>query len=133
MIKPENRFINLLHMKLDSSIYHMKTNNPYTSGEPDVYYESSGDILWVEYKWVPTLWTKSIAAQDICKTKSWIAQQQWLDRAVKNGKQAYVIVGIGSGRSTCAYVLRHPYNFDPALNPIHTVQRVADWILRKTT
>jgi hypothetical protein len=112
VIKPETRFSNLLHKRLDPSIYYEKTNNPFRSGMPDFYYEGAGRILWSEHKWIEKPWTKRLEPSEICKTKSWIQQRRWLNRAYTNGVATCVIVGVGSGRQTRAYWLEYPYVFD---------------------
>ena len=129
----ENAFIQLVHAKLDSSVYREKTNNPFRSGMPDVYYEGPKGILWVEYKWIKALWNADRPRADICKTRSWIAQHRWLDRATQHGVRAFVVVGVGQGRQALAYVLSHPYDFTVAENQPVTIQQLRTWILEQTT
>lgn len=132
MIKPETRFSKLLLSKLPSSIFYEKTNNPYRSGTPDYYIEGPSGILWCEVKWIEKLWTKDLDASQVCKTKSWVAQRHWLVRAHQNNVQTCVIVGIGSGRTTKAYVLEFPYAFSLENNQPLTLEEVRTYLVQKT-
>jgi len=130
--KPENRFINLVHSKMHKDVYYEKMNNPYRSGTPDVYYEGKADILWVEYKWIPKPWSKDLLPEEICSTKSWIAQRNWLKRAYDNGVNAVVIVGIGSGRLSRGYILHYPFSFNSKVSD-YPVSTISSWIWETVT
>lgn len=126
--KNETTFSRLLHSKFEGPIYLEKTNNPYRKGMPDFYYEGLGPILWAEHKHIEKPWTKSLLAGEICKTASWPMQRRWLVRAHDNNKQTCVIVGVGKGRSTKAYILEYPYSFDIETNKLLSLEQVTEYI-----
>ena len=123
--KKETTFSRLLHSKLSPEIYVEKMSNPYRRGIPDFYYESQGSILWAEHKWIEAPWNKDRKAKDICGTKSWPLQEKWLKRAYDNGKEVRVIVGIGIGKDTKAYILRYPFDFAFGKHKVLKVEAVA--------
>ena len=90
MIKPENQFIAKIHKRLPSLIYREKTNNRFRAGMPDVYYEGPQDMLWAEYKYLPT--ARKTFTPDLTKL-----QANWLRRAHANGRNVAVIVGSPAG------------------------------------
>ena len=100
MATPENTFIAGVHKYLDESVYHMKNNNVYTGGVPDVWYSGIVRDLWVEYKFVvvpkrdTTLVVPNLSA----------LQKQWLRKRHKEGRNVAVIVGCKEG----AIILRNP-------------------------
>ena len=110
--KQETSFSKLVNSKLDPSIYFEKTNNPFRYAMPDFYYEGPKDILWTEYKWIEKPWTKNLDPSQICLRKEWIHQRHWLERAYKNNKNAWAIIGIGAGRNTKGYILEYPFEFN---------------------
>lgn len=117
-VKPETRFAKTLFSKLPDSVYFEKTNNPYRAAMPDFYIEGPKGIIWVEIKWIPEPWIRNREASKICSTVSWIKQRRWLARAHANNVNTGVIIGIGSGRETRAYLLEFPYSFSFDENPI---------------
>jgi hypothetical protein len=129
----EAAFMRHVHSKLDPAVYVEKTSNPYRAGMPDMYIEGPKNILWVEYKWLPTLWTADRTCDAICRTKSWVAQLRWLRRAHHNGVKAAVVIGIGKGRSAAAYIILWPYHFSVTKDLPVTVQQLRTWILEQTT
>lgn len=126
--KPETRFTQLVHSKLDPKVFRLKMSSSLRSGDPDLYYEGSRSILWVEYKWIPELWALDKTHSAICSTKSWVSQYQWLCRAHNNNVQTAVIIGIGSGRTAQAYILRYPFNFSFYADKPIPIQDVRNWI-----
>ena len=126
--KNETTFSRLLHSKFGQSIYLEKTNNPYRKGTPDFYYEGPGAILWSEHKHIERPWTKNLLASEICKSASWPMQRRWLVRAHENAKQTCVIVGVGKGRGTKAYILGYPYSFNIETNKLLSLEQVTEYI-----
>jgi len=109
--KQETVFSANVNKYIDSRIYLLKNNNPWQRGIPDFYMESpTGKIMWREDKWITAPWKVPVPAESLCKTSSWIHQQQWLHRAHLSGISTCVV--IGAPRLAC--VLEYPYNFDPA-------------------
>lgn len=132
MVKPENRFLQNLFSKLPKPLYFEKTHMLYRSGTPDVYLEGPNGILWCEVKWIEKPWAKDLDPSQVCKTKSWLAQRRWLVRAHQNNVQTCVIVGIGSGRTTKAYILEFPYAFSLETNQPLTLEEVRTYLVQKT-
>ena len=127
--KSETRFSNLLFSKINPKVYFEKTNNAFRKGQPDYYVEGPKDIMWLEMKWIEKPWTKCLEPSKICRTTSWTAQRHWLERAHKNGRHAYVIVGIGSGRGVTCYILGYPYAFN--MEEALTIKQTTDFIESK--
>lgn len=96
MSKPENSYIQKIHRKLPKEIYREKMANPYRGGTPDVYYESSKERLWVEYKYLESLPRTFRLTNEKGKTKISPLQAKWLRRAFHNGVNVMVIMGVGS-------------------------------------
>ena len=92
--KPETTFINALHRKLPTSVYHMKNNNPYTGGIPDCYYSGQSGDVWVEYKFLPTMPVRA----DVHPAKLLSAlQMEWLNGRYAEGRNVAVIIGAPKG------------------------------------
>lgn len=125
--KPETSFSKLLHSKLDKDVYFEKISSAFRRGQPDFYYEGPKDIAWIEHKWILKPWLSDKEPSKICSTTSWTNQRHWLERAHKNGKQAYVIIGVGKGRNTICYILSYPYAFDNT-SLILPIEQAAKWI-----
>lgn len=89
MSKPETSLIANIHKHLDARIYREKTNNPYRRGMPDVYYEASGTVLWVEYKWLPKQTVRAVNIERLLSPN----QYEWLLRAESNCIATAVLVG----------------------------------------
>ena len=132
MEKPENTFAKNLLSKLDKSIFYEKTSNAMRRGMPDYYIEGPKDIAWIEMKWIEKTWVADKEPSKVCSSSSWVNQRHWLERAHKNGKQAYAIVGIGKGRGTMCYVLEFPYAFSLEHTLHLTLEQTAAWIETKT-
>lgn len=123
--KKETLFSRKLHDKLIPQVYVEKTSNPWRAGIPDFYYETAGNILWAEHKWMPKPWTKIVSCEDICKGSQWPRQRAWLNRAHGNQISTRVIVGVGEGRKTMGYLLCYPYSFDPSLDKLWNLKELA--------
>ena len=92
--KPETTFINALHRKLPTSVYHMKNNNPYTGGIPDLWYSGQSGDVWVEYKFLPTMPVRA----DVHPAKLLSAlQMEWLNGRYEEGRNVAVIIGAPKG------------------------------------
>lgn len=127
--KPENTFISGVHKLLPTTIYRMKTNNPYVAGIPDCYYSGKGGDLWVEYKYVPKLPVKVPVAVNLATL-----QRHWLEGRHAEGRNVAVVVGSPEG----ALILRvehlneeiSAYDFRDRMV---SKQRVAEWVAEQTT
>ena len=92
--KPETTFINALHRKLPTSVYHMKNNNPYTGGIPDLWYSGQAGDLWVEFKYLPSMPVRA----DVHPAKLLSAlQMEWLNGRYAEGRNVAVIIGAPKG------------------------------------
>lgn len=90
-MKPESRYIGLIHKRLPT-VYCEKNNNPYRSGTPDVWY--SGDLgdLWIEYKYIPKIPTRSLTVPDLSDR-----QKRWLGNRLDEGRNLAVVLGTPKG------------------------------------
>lgn len=110
---PEAQFSRSMNLQIAAALPDLtveKMSNRWRAGIPDFYMEGpSGFVAWREDKFIKKIWTKPREPEEICNTKSWIGQREWLDRAHNNGLFACVIVGAPA----LALLLLHPFNFDP--------------------
>lgn len=122
--KPETRLTQRVH-KYIVDLFYEKTNNPYNSGTPDVYYEGSGPtaMAWIEYKYVtvkPRYYTWE-EALNLCTT----LQRNWLERARRSGKKVGIIVGFSDATS----VFIRP-NMAPVLGKATLMaEKITDYVL----
>jgi hypothetical protein len=91
--KPETTFTNSVNKHLPSTVYHMKNNNPYLGGVPDVWYSGAGADLWVEYKFI----TMPKRVDTVIKIDLSKLQQEWLKGRHAEGRFVGVIVGHKDG------------------------------------
>jgi hypothetical protein len=129
-VKPENRFLNLVHKHLPNTVYFEKTHNIYRGGTPDVYYEGPKTILWAEYKYLPKLpKTINLIGQ---KTPPLSAlQQRWLTRAQANNVNVAVIIGSPQGNFVLENLSwKEPHPVDQLASML--VAEIASWIQMKT-
>jgi len=117
-LKPESRFIATVHKKLPSTIYREKTNNPFRSGMPDVYYEGSRGIAWVEYKYLAQARKHFTPAL----TK---LQALWLQRACTHNCTVAVIVGSPEGAMVLPGITGVETQVTAEWQPI---QNVVEWL-----
>lgn len=96
--KPEATFKTSVHKYLDrTNIYFASLGGGYVAGVPDVYYESENFVLWVEWKFLPSIPPIVDLTNQKAKTKLSPLQQQWLSRAHYNGVTVAVICGCKDG------------------------------------
>lgn len=129
--KPETTFIQSVHRHLPSNVYHMKNNNPYTGGIPDVWYSAAKADLWVEYKFLPRVPQRG----EISPAKLLSPLQvEWLTGRNKEGRSLAVIVGCPTG----GIILRSPVEWTSNLTASEYTQRLLDrkaiaaWIAQTT-
>lgn len=122
--KPETTFTAGVHRHLPSSLYRMKTHNPYVGGIPDCYYSGQLNDLWVEYKYIPKL----TPAQ--CRLPNLSALQvDWINGRCAEGRSVVVIVGCPDGGVVLA-----DGDWETFLTPqqfkdrVQTRKEIADWI-----
>ena len=95
MRKPENTFIDSVHKRFASkeAPHREKMNNPYRSGTADCYYSGEFGDVWIEYKWVPKLPTRTASITPDCSP----LQIKWLHGRYSEGRNVHVIVGCPAG------------------------------------
>jgi len=92
-IKPESTFIKGVHSFLPiSKVYHMKNNNNYVGGIPDVWYSGRICALWVEYKFLPITKPTAPVIPDLSHQ-----QLRWIKDRLREGRHVWTIVGSKKG------------------------------------
>lgn len=93
MAKPESTFIGSVHKHLPASLYRIKNNNMYNSGQPDCWYSGNKSDLWVEYKFVVV---PKLDLTLIIPSLSEL-QRNWLVSRHDEGRKVAVIIGCKEG------------------------------------
>lgn len=95
---PENTFIGSVHRHLPPELYHLKNNNAYVAGVPDVWYSGVRD-LWVEYKFIVVPKRPDTVIDLITGKNPAISylQQEWLRSRHEEGRSVGVLVGSKDG------------------------------------
>lgn len=127
--KPETNFMGRVHRKLDPAIYHMKNNNPYLGGVPDVWYSGRAGDLWVEYKYVDPL-PVSVPIRP-AKLLSAL-QTEWLNERHKEGRNVAVIIGCKAGGAILRDLQwQHDLNVDYFKSLILSPTQLAEWVFKQ--
>jgi len=93
-VKPETTFSKGVLAHIPRNVYHMKNNNPYLGGVPDLWFSGSSADLWVEVKYLPRVpWRDSVVPTELLSK----LQAQWLERRHREGRQVAVIIGCPDG------------------------------------
>ena len=91
--KPENTFIASVHRKFGiSKPYFEKTNNPWRSGTPDVYYSGLLGSMWIEFKFLPRIPRSKEILLDLTPR-----QRFWLNNRFAEGRNVAVVLGTPDG------------------------------------
>lgn len=125
-VKPETSFIGRVHKHLPKTVYHMKNNNPYLGGIPDIWYSGDKGDLWVEMKYLPKL-PKSVPIRvpDLLSK----LQTQWLDDRRREGRNVAVIVGCPDGGVLLTdYAWKNELTVTDYSALIKSNAELADWI-----
>lgn len=93
MAKPETVFIGGVHKHLPATLYRIKNNNMYNSGQADCWYSGFKSDLWVEYKFIVLPKNDSTRVDLGLST----LQQQWLKARHAEGRNVAVVVGCKEG------------------------------------
>ena len=126
MAKPENNFIAKVHRKLRDT-HCNKNNNPFRSGEADVWYSGKKGDLWVEYKYTKNLRATTLFTPDLSSQ-----QKRWLGNRLDEGRNVAVVVGHESGGTV--YRDREwlrPMPFSELQARSMTVSELADWVFEQ--
>jgi len=89
--KPETTFIRSIHSKA-TNVHAEKNNNPYRSGQADVWYSGIAGDLWVEYKFTEIIRKTTIFTPDLSSQ-----QKRWLGSRLDEGRNVAVIAGHRTG------------------------------------
>ena len=93
-VKPETTFSKGVLAHIPRDVYHMKNNNPYLSGVPDLWFSGNSADLWVEMKYLPRVPRRDSVVPTELLSK---LQAQWLERRHREGRQVAVIIGCPDG------------------------------------
>ena len=93
-VKPETTFSKGVLSHIPRSVYHMKNNNPYLGGVPDLWFSGNSADLWVEVKYLPRVPRRDSVVPTELLSK---LQAQWLERRHREGRQVAVIIGCPDG------------------------------------
>lgn len=93
-VKPETTFSKGVLAHIPRDVYHMKNNNPYLGGVPDLWFSGNFADLWVEVKYLPRVPRRdSVVPTELLSR----LQAQWLERRHREGRQVAVIIGCPDG------------------------------------
>ena len=93
--KAETAWYRRMVKYLHPSIYHMKNNNPYLGGVPDLWFSKHGGRdCWVEIKCIDKL-----PARDATLVKVELSELQrlWINNRRAEGRNVFVVVGLAGG------------------------------------
>lgn len=122
----EGAFIDKIHRQLCKNVYKMKMNMGMGApkGVPDMYYEGSKGMLWIEYKFSPTLLSK------VRRLPFKLSEHQlhWRARALCNNINHWVVIGDGTGASiTVKGNSKHV-----ALSPKEVAEEIESMVINKS-
>lgn len=90
----EHGYIRSVHRYLPASTYHWKINDNYAGGVPDAFYCDQGQVLFVEYKYVPKLPKRE---KTILSPKLSGNQELWLTQRYSQNVPVAVVLGTPIG------------------------------------
>ena len=130
-VKPESTFTKGVVKYLPVSVYHMKNNNPYVGGIPDLWFSGNRADLWVEFKYLPKV---PLRAEVDPKKLLSALQLAWLDGRYNEGRQVAVVVGCPDG----GVIMRdqewlHEYSAQMFRDRLVPRKDIAQWITQSTT
>lgn len=127
--KPENVMLNRVKKAVEKAygdhVYIEKMNNPYRSGTPDWYVEAFGGMCWVEGKYRPTKAAPGDSFDTALAAGMLSAhQKRWIARAVRNGRDCYVLVGFDgpSARQHTYAIIEFGPNAEPVWASVVVVE-----------
>ena len=89
--KPETTFIKAIH-RLIPNVFAENNNNPFRSGQADIWYSGCSGDLWVEYKY-----TKILRESTEFRPNTSPLQNRWLGCRLDEGRNVAVVVGTPTG------------------------------------
>ena len=97
-VKPEAQFRSGVHKYLPSKeiVHREAVGSGYSVGTPDQWYDGCAYDLWIEWKYAPKI-PKVLNLLNTTTPKLSDHQQNWLERAYRNGRNVCVIVGFPEG------------------------------------
>ena len=129
--KPESTFTRSVVKYLPTTVYHMKNNNPYVGGIPDLWFSGDRGDLWVEMKFLPKTPLRAIVKPSTLLSE---LQLRWLDGRYKEGRTVGVVVGCPDG----GIILRDQewlweYTSEMFRDRLLPRKSIAQWITQTTT
>ena len=124
----EHSFVRSIHRYLPPEVFSWKIHDTYTGGVPDAMYCGPAGLLFVEYKYVPTLPKRD---DTLIRHSLSELQIQWLER-VSGPATAALVIGV----EKTAVILKR--DFAQNISRMHyleqniTRQDVAEWIYSTT-
>ena len=82
-----------MHRHLDAGVYHMKNNNQFIAGIPDVWYSGKARDIWIEYKFIVVPKRSSTIIVPALSS----LQMDWLRNRRSEGRFVAVAVGCKEG------------------------------------
>lgn len=123
-MKPESRFTNSVNVYLKSKVYFEKMNNPFRAGTADFWYSGKNGDCWIEYKFIPTIPTRTTILPDLSAR-----QLKWLNDRADEGRKVYVVVGHPKGGVVWPIGLDQPMQPAAFEKLSLTRPQLAAWIL----
>jgi hypothetical protein len=92
----EGKLIDKVHRQLPKSIYKMKMNMGLGSpiGVADMFYEGTGNDLFIEYKYIPNWDSKRKVPMNMLSAN----QKAGIERRMEKGRPVTIIIGDSEGR-----------------------------------
>lgn len=104
-------------------------NNPYRGGTADFWYSGNKADLWIEYKWLKKIPTKTINLSTGDKPSLSALQQKWLCGRIDEGRNVAVVVGFPEG----VIILQNKmWLSNLNFNVLISRDELASWILNQT-
>ena len=124
--KPETTFINSIR-RLIPDVFSENNNNPFRSGQADIWYSGRLGDLWVEYKY-----TKPLRPLTPFRPDTSALQNRWLGNRLDEGRNIAVVVGHPGGAIVYRareWLVSAP--FGEHLERSITRKELATWILNQ--
>ena len=125
--KPETTFTNSVNKYLKGIVHFEKMNNPFRAGTADFWYSGVKGDIWIEYKFIPKIPTRSPILPDLSPR-----QLKWLNDREAEGRCVEVIVGHRDGGVIWPCVFTQPLPPEVFRNYTRSRKELADLIREMT-